>query len=94
MNAVTKQLIKLVIKMSKKVILLSFVVLFLYIAKAASGQEKSSNRTVSEKFIVQIDFSTLISNSLKVSPDNRRIAYVAVENEKWFVVVDGKEQKQ
>ena len=51
------------------------------------------NRVVSEKLIAQIDASSWIGESLRVSPDNRRVAYVAGVGGKPLVVVDGKEGK-
>ena len=58
------------------------------------AQEKSANRIVSERLIGQIDFSSWIKKSFKVSPDSKRVAYAAKVGSKWFVVVDGKEEKQ
>lgn len=49
---------------------------------------------VSETLIVEIDFSSWIPGSLIISPDNRRVAYVAVVGNKVLVVVDGVEGKQ
>ena len=51
-----------------------------------------SDRVISEKLIVKND--SLPFDSLKISLDNRRVAYVAKEGRKWFVVVDGKEEKK
>ncbi len=48
---------------------------------------------VSEKLILQIDDSRLLKDSLVVSPNGRRVAYVARAGARAFVVVDGKEEK-
>jgi len=82
------------IKMSRKVIGLYLAVFVLCITVAARAEEKSSNRVVSERLIVEIDFSSWIRESFKVSPDSKRVAYVARVGDKQFVVVDGKEEKQ
>jgi tetratricopeptide (TPR) repeat protein len=49
---------------------------------------KMPDRIVTEKLIAQIDFSSWIPQSLKVSPDSRRVAYAAQVRNKMFVVVD------
>ncbi len=49
---------------------------------------------VSERYICEIDFSSWIKESWKVSPDSKRVAYVAEGGDKRFVVVDGEEGKQ
>ena len=51
----------------------------------------SAKRVVSKRLVAQIDLSSWIQESFKVSSDNKRVAYVARVNNKWFVVVDGKE---
>ena len=48
----------------------------------------------SEKLICQIDSSSWISETLTVSPDNTRVAYIAKKGDKEFAVIDGKEEKQ
>jgi len=48
----------------------------------------------SQRLIVEIDVSSWIPESLKVSPDSKRVAYVAGVGNKWLVVVDGEEDKQ
>jgi uncharacterized RDD family membrane protein YckC/Tol biopolymer transport system component len=48
---------------------------------------------LSERLVVQIDFSSWIQEHFTVSPDSRRVAYVAQLGDKVFVVVDGKEGK-
>ena len=73
----------------------------LFVGMAACGPEghaqttvpAEERRTISEKLVAQIDDSTLVKGSLAVSPDSRRLAYVAKADAKAFVVVDGKEQK-
>ena len=58
--------------------------------------ERSSNKIASERFIGKIKLSC-ISETLTVSPDNRRMAYAARVRtwlgEKWCVVIDGTEAK-
>jgi hypothetical protein len=50
--------------------------------------------SVSEKLIAKIDSSSWIPETLKVSPDSRRMAYGSIVDNKQFVVVDGNEWKQ
>jgi hypothetical protein len=49
---------------------------------------------LSERLVVQIDFSSWIPESFTVSPDSKRVAYGAGMGDKQVVVVDGKEGKQ
>ena len=74
------------------VFFMSFFLICISISSYA--QEKSTDRIVSERFIAQIDPSSWIKESFKVSPDSKRVAYAAGVGDKWFVVVDGKEEKQ
>lgn len=55
---------------------------------------RTAERVVFEKLIAQIDFSSWSEKSFRVSPDSRRVAYLAKMGNKQFVVVDGKEEKQ
>ena len=54
----------------------------------------AQNEIVSEKFIAQIDFSLQIIKPFTVSPDSKRVTCRAWMDDKWFVVVDGKEEKR
>jgi hypothetical protein len=47
-----------------------------------------------ETRIGSIDASGSANESLRVSPDSKRVAYTVVAGTKQFVVVDGKEGKQ
>ena len=80
--------------MSKKGIALCFAVFLVCITIAVWAQEKTLNRVVSERLVAEIDFSTWVPESFKVSPDNRRVAYVATVGDKQSVVVDGEEVTQ
>ena len=57
-------------------------------------RKREKVESVSERLVVKVDFSSWIPASLKISPDSKRVAYVAMEKEKQFVVVDGEEGKQ
>ncbi|MBU1262291.1 hypothetical protein KJ640_05010, partial [bacterium] len=78
--------------MAKKsiVLCLSVFLVCLYIIVAHMAQD----RKVSERLIAQIDFSSLIGGTFKVSPGSKRVAYAAKVGKKWFVDVDGEEEKQ
>jgi hypothetical protein len=53
-----------------------------------------STRVVSERLIVNIDFSAWMGGSFfQISPDNKRVAYAARVGTKQFVVVDGRRDK-
>jgi hypothetical protein len=60
---------------------------------AASAEEKSPRREISEKLIGRADSSSVVRESRTVSPDSTRVAYRAKTGNKWYVVVDGKEEK-
>jgi Tol biopolymer transport system component len=83
-------------KMTKfKLCLIIFLVFFVIEVHA---QEKAIERVVSEKLVTKIK-EGYIKDSMAISPDNRHLAYLAVEKKflggvKWFVVLDGKEQKR
>ncbi len=47
--------------------------------------------SIYERLITQIDFSSCILESFKVSSDSWRVAYVAWAGDKQFVVVDDRE---
>lgn len=72
--------------MKTKIALLSL--LFLIIAFTCC------NRIIPERLITQIDTTSWIMESFKVSPDSQHLAYVAGIGEKWLVVMDGEEGKQ
>jgi WD40 repeat protein len=67
---------------------------FLVFISIAFAEEKSSGREISEKLIVQIDNSSLIEKSLTASPDSKRVGYSAKADKKFFIVIDGKAEKQ
>ncbi len=83
--------------MTKKAIVLCLTIFLVGMAITARGQTAPPNRVVSERLIGKIHPSW-IPESVKVSPDGRRVAYVTVHSgwfagQKQFVVVDGKEEK-
>jgi hypothetical protein len=82
------------VKMGKKGLWLYLAVFLVGVGIVASAQEKSSNRVVSERFIVKIDSSSWVPKSFRVSPDSKHVVYVAKVGRKWSVVIDGKEGKQ
>jgi len=79
--------------MFKKNISLCVAIFLICIAKSTFAQEETLNNMVSEKYIVEIDFSSWVKESFTVSPDNKGVMYVAQAGDKWFLVVDSKEGK-
>ena len=79
--------------MARKAQALGLAFFLVGVALAAWGQGKPLNRIVSEKLIGKIHPSS-VAEPVKVSPDSKRVAYVAIEGNKWFVVVDGKEGRK
>ena len=80
--------------MSKKGVALYLAVFLVCVGISVWSEEEYSNRVVSEKLIAQIDPSSWMRESFKVSPDSKRVAYVTQVGDKQFVVVNGKEGKQ
>jgi len=72
----------------------SITTLLFCIGIVACAHEAFLKRKVSERFIVQIALPLWAFSPFQVSPDSKRVAYVAQLGKKWFVVVDGKEEKQ
>ncbi len=56
--------------------------------------KEESGLVISERLIVKIDPSSWIQESSKVSPDSKRVTYVAREGNKLFAVVDREEGKK
>ena len=77
--------------MPKKLVVLCIAVFLVFISIAAFAQKVSPNREISERLILQIDFSSWIKESFRVSPDSKHVAYAAEAGNKRFVIVDGKE---
>jgi hypothetical protein len=82
--------------MNKKALAPCLAVFLAFMTIAAWAQVVPLHRVVSERFIGQVH-SSGIPASLRISPDSKRVAYVAVRRslfagEKKFVVVDGKEE--
>ena len=74
--------------MAHRKITVSFIlILILCLGINAWAEEEEK---ISEKFIADIDFSTWVMDSLKVSPDNRHIVFMIKEGNKQLVVLDGK----
>ena len=80
--------------MFRKVIVLCLAVFLVYVTHiTAHAEEKSPNRIVSEKFIDEIDPSKWIPQSLTISPDGKRMTYVALVKGEWCVIVNGEKSK-
>src|SRR5207244_4772751 len=68
--------------------LVTLVTLF-WCATAMAVENTPVQRNVTEKRLVQIDFSRLIPELFTVSPDSQHVAYGARAEQKQVVIVDG-----
>ena len=57
-------------------------------------QETQRDREISENLIVSIDLFSWEQQYFRVSLDSRRVAYGAQKQNKWVIVVNGKEGRQ
>jgi Tol biopolymer transport system component len=57
------------------------------------AQERYPDRGAVEKLVAPIDSSIWLPDTFRISPDMKRVAYVAQVNDQEFVVVDGIEGK-
>ncbi len=76
--------------MFKKFMCLFIAVFFIVNSIVSFAEEKSSSRDSSENIIANFDLAPLL---LVASPDGRHVAYVEQEEDKQFVVIDGKKEK-
>jgi hypothetical protein len=67
--------------MSKKDVVMCLTSFLIFIG--ISSCTSRTNRVGSEKLIAQIDFSSWIPESYTVSPDNKRLTFVASVGNKW-----------
>ena len=82
--------------MRKNLLFLSFIALT---AVLSCGQifaqgHKGKIRLVTKEVSLGMADPGIIDTSLMVSPDSRRLAYLAQHGDKWLVVVDGQEGKE
>ena len=73
--------------MSKKYICFCLTLILVLMSILSQAQEKHLNRTISESLIADIDLSSWIEESFKVSPDSKHVAYAAKMGDKKFVVI-------
>ncbi len=62
-------------------------------AIVVAAEDKPPRRDVTEKRLIQIDFSLLLPDLFAVSPDSLHVAYGARAEQKQFVIVDGQAGK-
>ncbi len=72
--------------------LLTLLMLFCRVT-ARAVENQPPQRNVTEKRLVQIDFSRLIPELFAVSPDSQHVAYGARAEQKQVVIVDGQAGK-
>src|SRR5262249_36408150 len=79
------------IPLTRLVVCLSLA--FLCCTMRVAAQDRPPQRDVTEKHLVQIDFSLWITEIFAVSPDSQHVAYGAHAGRKQFVIVDGQAGK-
>jgi len=57
--------------------------------RTASVQERYPDRAAVEKLVAPVDASIWLHDTFRISPDRKRVAYVAQIDEQQFVIVDG-----
>ena len=75
-----------------KAIIRLLVLCLLCSSRLGLAQETVPFRTTQETFVARFDPDHLIKESLTVSPDGRRIAYIEEFEGKQYIVVDGKDR--
>lgn len=86
--------------LSKKIIFTYSCVLIICVSAGVCwAQEKFPNREVSEKLLVKLDAFQPIKDSMRISPNGKRVAFLSVKQRfpggtQWFAVVDGKDEKK
>jgi len=78
------------VKRAMALCLASFLVLGIGIVWA---QERYPDREAAERLIAPIDSSIWLPDTFRISPDGKRVAYVAQIDDQQFVIVDGIEGK-
>ena len=80
------------IRINRKTITLCLSLFLLSLVLAACAKKELGQKAfLPERLIAEVDFSSWIKKSLKVSPDSKRVAYVARLDDQRFMVVDGTE---
>jgi hypothetical protein len=79
--------------MFKKGLILSFSIIIVLLGVIINAEEKTPNRIIITKLIDQVNFSSWLKRSFRISPDKNYTAYVATVCNKMMVVIDGKKEK-
>ena len=79
--------------MFRKTVIISFSFILVFLGSIVQPLDRTPNHLMTTRLIDQVNFPPCITGSIRISPDNRHMAYVAKAGDKVTIVVDGKKEK-
>ena len=81
----------------KRYLIIFFLILFtstIGCIQETRSREMIPGRVISEELIAEIEPFSNIPENFKISPDSKHFVYLEKENDKEFIVLDGKKEKR